>query len=160
METEWKAIEGHDGYEISVEGVRSYKNARHGLRETPKMMKLWKRKGYLSIRLDEKYYTFHRLLAIAFIPNPENKLLIDHINRNRLDNRLENLRWATRKENNQNKSIQSNNKLGIQHIRKHNKGGFQFRIKRNGIIHQKCFKTLEEAIAYKDEYFKQNQIIE
>ena len=41
----------------------------------------------------------HRLLAKAFIPNPENKPTVDHINRNKKDNRLENLRWATYSEN-------------------------------------------------------------
>ena len=41
----------------------------------------------------------HRLVAEAWIPNPNNKLEIDHINHNRKDNRVENLRWCTRKEN-------------------------------------------------------------
>ena len=151
METEWRKIEGHDRYEISVEGVRSYKNSNRGLREIPRMMKCWIQDGYLHIRLDGKNYSFHRLLAIAFIPNPENKQFIDHINRNPLDNRLENLRWATREENNQNQSIHRDNKLGIQYISKHH-SGFRFEITRNGILHSKRFNTFEEAIAYKNEY--------
>ena len=91
---------------------------------------------------------------IAFVPNPDNKPCIDHINRIRTDNRIENLRWATHQENQENKSIQSNNKLGIQHIFK-DRNGFQFRITRNKIEHRKYFKTLEEAEAYKNEYLQQ-----
>ena len=152
--TEWKAIEGHEGYEISVEGVRSYWNTRHRLQETPKMLKFSMTEvGYYCFNIERKPRYFHRLLMIAFVPNPDNKPCIDHINRIRTDNRIENLRWATHQENQENKSIQSNNKLGIQHIFK-DRNGFQFRITRNKIEHRKYFNTLEEAIAYKDEYLK------
>ncbi len=53
------------------------------------------------LRKDGKPYTvrLHRLLAKAFIPNIENKPHVDHINGVRDDNRLENLRWCTNKEN-------------------------------------------------------------
>tara|TARA_R110000851_G_C12837206_1_gene541341 strand:- start:155 stop:670 length:516 start_codon:yes stop_codon:yes gene_type:complete len=64
--------------------------------------------GYFRVQLckDGKKYKklVHRLLAEIFIPNPENKPCIDHKNRIRTDNRLENLHWVTRKENNQNQS--------------------------------------------------------
>lgn len=56
-------------------------------------------RGYLRVRINGKQYQVHRLVAETFIPNPENKPEVDHINRNPFDNRVENLRWATRSDN-------------------------------------------------------------
>lgn len=68
------------------------------------------KQGYACVRLRTdigvtKTYSIHRLVAEAFIPNPDNKPTVDHINRDRLDNRVENLRWATYEEQQSNKIV-------------------------------------------------------
>lgn len=55
--------------------------------------------GYLGVNICRKTTTIHRMVALAFIPNPEKKPQVDHINTIRTDNRLENLRWVTVSEN-------------------------------------------------------------
>lgn len=70
------------------------------------------RKGYLMVNLYKsgvgKLIPIHRLIALTFIPNPENKPEIDHIDTNRKNNSIDNLRWCTRKEN-------CNNPLTLKH---------------------------------------------
>lgn len=55
--------------------------------------------GYKAIKFKGRSYKVHRLVAECFIPNPEHKPQIDHINRDRSDNRVGNLRWVTQSEN-------------------------------------------------------------
>ena len=59
-------------------------------------------RGYLKVELHGKTKKIHKLVANAFIPNIYNKPVIDHINGDTWDNRVENLRWATYKENSNN----------------------------------------------------------
>ena len=72
-------------------------------------------KGYLyqSLRTTKKpkLMTLHRLVALAFISNPDNKLQIDHINGIKVDNRVENLRWVTCQENC--KAAHDNNQVNV-----------------------------------------------
>lgn len=60
--------------------------------------------GYMLFRINKKPLLVHRLVAKCFIPNPFNKPFVDHINHDRTDNRLCNLRWVTPKENGENQS--------------------------------------------------------
>lgn len=98
----WKDIPGYEGYQVSNLGnVRSLKY-KH-----PRLLKPGNNGvGYKQVMLYNqgigKMYTVHRLVAEQFIPNPENKPCIDHINAIRDDNRAENLRYVTHSENNLN----------------------------------------------------------
>ena len=99
MEEIWKEIDGYPDYRISNYGrVMSLKR---GLKRVLKPQK--DKDGYLICSLWEnnkgKTLKIHRLVAEAFIPNPDNKTEIDHINTDKTDNRVENLRWVTNKEN-------------------------------------------------------------
>lgn len=55
---------------------------------------------YAKLRISKKKYRIHRLVAEIFLPNPENKPFVDHIDGDRYNNRADNLRWVTSTENN------------------------------------------------------------
>ena len=106
--------------------------------------------GYLSLLLydGEKYkrFSIHRLIALHYIPNPENKQTVDHIDRNKTNNKIENLRWATLTEQQINKNWKGNQKKH-KYIYKSNKTDSIVRIERLNIARN--FKTIQQALVYK-----------
>lgn len=112
----WKDIKGYEGfYKISSYGrIMNTGIYRDGRRYNPKVLiPNTDIHGYKYVSLYKegkvKSVKVHRLVAEAFIPNPENKPCIDHIDTDRTNNRVNNLRWVTYKEN-------ANNPLTIKHI--------------------------------------------
>lgn len=90
---ELRDIEGFDNYQVSNLG-RIYNKKKHKWLKIKKIVN----SGYYQIRLskDGKYYYLylHRLVASTFIPNPSNLRTVNHINGNKLDNKVSNLEWA------------------------------------------------------------------
>lgn len=96
-----KLLSLFDGlYEITDDGRLYSKRNQKYLR--PSKDKYGYMYYVISINGNRKTLKAHRLVAQAFIPNPENKPTVDHINGNRADNRVENLKWATLAEQHQN----------------------------------------------------------
>ena len=93
MEEIWKSLNfiGYPEYEISNMG-----NVRgpHGLRKP-----VLNKRGYLTIGLKRKSYQLHRLVAQAFIPNPDNLPLVNHIDQDKTNANASNLEWCTHKYN-------------------------------------------------------------
>ena len=73
--------------------------------------------GYIQIRVDNKLYTLHRIAILLATGVYDKTVQVDHINHDRSDNRLENLRVVSRAENMRNKSKQNTNKTGITGVR-------------------------------------------
>ena len=134
--------------------------------DTGKEMRPCLNKGYYKIGLrkvgERKFFRLHRLIALAFIPNPDNKPQVDHINRNRSDNRIENLRWVTSRENAINKTCYSNTgkQFIYKNIDKTMKQGFnyQFSIKRPDLKHNYSNKDLEVVKEYRNKFCLENNI--
>ena len=99
----WKPIEGTDGkYEVSNTGkVRCLNYKQTG--KTKELTASEKVGGYLQLRVKKngnlKTVVVHRLVADAFIPNPDGKPEVNHIDGDKKNNNADNLEWVTRSEN-------------------------------------------------------------
>lgn len=100
------------------------KSARWKRKNTPAFYGKYKKPTYGSRNKDNGYmsvlgkFSVHRLVALAFIPNPENKPTVDHDDRNRSNNRLDNLTWSTHREQAENRSSENRKTINAKHSRK------------------------------------------
>lgn len=107
----WKDVVGYEGFYmvsnlgrvLSLERTIIQKNNIPRIVYRTILKQRVSKDGYARVLLhntkNRKLWSAHRLVAIAFIPNPDNKPCVDHIDRNRSNNIVSNLRWCTHSEN-------------------------------------------------------------
>ena len=136
-----------DKYRVEEDGIFNIKTDR-------KLKCIDNGRGYKQICLyingKNKFMYLHRLLALTFIPNPDNKPQVDHIDRNNLNNEISNLRWVSHLENQQNKK---RGKTGEKNIYIRKCGNYQISFIRNKLkytkgLHKTC--TIQQVIIQRD----------
>ena len=160
----WKDIPGYEGlYQASNLGrIRSlnHKTLQTNIYGTGgkalieykgKILKGWiQNTGYLTVSLKNKKYSVHRLIAITFIPNPNNYPIINHKDGNKLNNKVENLEWCTYKHN-----LMEAIKLNLIHI-KYNSSTNKIRARKIGqyTLDNKYIKTFNGSVEAQQELRK------
>ena len=152
MNEDWRDVVGaEDCYEVSTLGrVRSKDRDYSKRRGKDIIAHAGTRTHYPMVNLCVKGVKttrcVHRLVAEAFLPNPDQKPCIDHIDRNRANNVVSNLRWVTHSQNQQNREENTLDEMYIRQI-------FVVNGTKDGVAVKRTFKTLAEARAYRLEVF-------
>jgi hypothetical protein len=137
---DWRTIQGFERYEVSNMG-----NIRRGCKILKPGLDTY---GYRQINLynggKRQTKKIYRLVLEAFVPNKENKPQIDHINRIRTDDKLENLRWVTSSENCRNKEGFTEDMYGIGWSSKNSKYTVRLYVNGKETYFGSC-STIEEA---------------
>lgn len=156
---------GLEGYSVDTEG--NVWSSLYGKEKELKKLKPMKNSvGYYQVYLPQKcgkykWFRIHRLVAIAFIPNIENKSSVDHINGDKTDNRVSNLCWVTHKENHNNPIAIERHRKAISKARsliKNHKGGrkrkaiLQFDLKGNLIKEWDSCYNVHDELGYTTSY--------
>ena len=119
MQEEYKIVNDFEEYEVSnygnVRKVSTGEELRQSIYKEYLRVDLFKNWGRYD--MVQKTIDVHRLVALSFIPNPLNKRIVDHIDKDKLNNHIENLRWASHSENGMNRSAPKNNPSGHSGVR-------------------------------------------
>ena len=138
---EYRKIGFINGYEVSNNG-----NIRNQTTQKILACRIEKKTGYRQIHIRHRTYYLHRIVASIFIDNPQVKRCVDHIDNNKLNNNVSNLRWVTHSENKCNTGVYSNNKLGVKGVcmtkEKKYRASLTFNKHKYHLGH---FETLEQA---------------
>lgn len=152
----WKDVKGYEGlYQVSNTGlVKSLPTTKQYVdgrvrHNNGRTLPLTHKDGYTMVRLHKtndvkgRLFKVHVLVAQAFIDNPHNKPYIDHINTIRDDNRVENLRWCTAKEN-------CNNPISLKRNKESSRKRFEKPAERKKLsdAHKKWFESEENRIRF------------
>jgi len=158
-EEEFRPIDGFEGYAVS-----NFGNVR-GKKNTILKYSCCKGGGFypqITLYKDKKKYTktIHRLVGLVFLPNPDNLPTIDHIDRNKSNNNVNNLRWADHQTQNDNRKpffhYKKKNKTGERYIHFDRRKSKQIYLRmcnkhiNNGKGIHKYFYTIEEAVVFRD----------
>ena len=161
---------------VSVEGISKYGVCEHGtvvnLKQNRVLKGTIKDNGYRFYypKTDEGKYrkmSGHRLVALAFLPNPQHKPEVDHKDRCKLNNQVSNLRWSTRSENLINKGMptRKNKGDGFRHISKvlRKYEYYRLEIRRNNKnIVDKHYRTdqytIDQVVKLRNDFYKINDI--
>ena len=97
----WQALTDFENdYEIEVETPHRIRK-----RSNKRIVSQYVNRDYVCVKLNSRNYLYHRILERHFIPNPENLPQVDHIDRNKTNNSIENLRWVSAGENLRNRTM-------------------------------------------------------
>lgn len=155
---QWKPIKNFEEFYM----ISNYGNVK-SLRRNKILRPVVKNTGYCIVNLYDSNNTYafyiHRLVAEHFIPNPENKICVNHKDYDKTNNNVENLEWATYEENNRYSQWKQYKPKKISHT---NTGEryitYNVKLDRFRVVikrQERKFRNLEDAVLYRDERIKE-----